>query len=103
MARLGNEETVQGPAARPTSGDPVCSVAATQPAHSELGVGFLDDRLAQHWDGGEPLRPERTVSGMIGAFRPQDIPDDAWGRVQDLVKTAVLTAGPPHPLLPITR
>jgi hypothetical protein len=58
---------------------------------------FLEDRRAEHWAGGEPLRPDASVSGTINRFSPRDIPDDAWRRVEPVVRDAVSKAAPGDP------
>lgn len=57
------------------------------------------DRLSTAWDGGEPMRPERTVSGTIDRFRPQDVPDEIWRRIGALVRSSVATAAPDKPFV----
>jgi hypothetical protein len=60
---------------------------------------FLEDRNSAHWDGGQPLREDLSVSGTINRFRPQDVPDHLWCRVQDLVRDAVTKAEPERPFV----
>jgi hypothetical protein len=58
---------------------------------------FLDDRRAERWAGGEPLRPDASVSGTVNRFSPRDVPADVWRRVEPTVKEAVTKAAPPDP------
>jgi hypothetical protein len=60
---------------------------------------FLGDRFSEGWDGGEPRRLDRTVSGVIGSFRPRAVPPEAWARVEEFVRQAVTTAEPEAPLI----
>lgn len=60
---------------------------------------FLDDRLAEDWDGGQPIRSELSVSGTINRFRPQDVPDELWAEVRDIVREAVRKEKPKTPFL----
>jgi integrase len=55
--------------------------------------------MADDWDGSQPLRPDVSVSGTINRFRPQDVPDDIWHRLEDLVRTSVTRAGPERPFV----
>jgi integrase len=58
----------------------------------ELVDSFTSDRLAEHWVGGQPLRPDATVSGTINRFSPQDVPEELWQRVAPVVRDAVTKA-----------
>jgi hypothetical protein len=55
---------------------------------------FTADRLAEEWDGGQPVRPGDSVSGTINRFSPKDVPDEVWARIEPWVKSAVTAASP---------
>ena len=61
--------------------------------------GFHHDRLAERWDGGEPMRLDRTVIATINRFTPQKVPEEVWQRVEGFVRTAVTMAGPETPFI----
>src|ERR1019366_7309461 len=63
------------------------------------GGSFDVDRLADIWDGGQPLRPGVTVSGTIGRFSPMDVSGEVWRRIEPVVKHAVTTSDPETPFL----
>jgi hypothetical protein len=69
------------------------------PLIGTISEGFYDDRLAERWDGGEPMRLERTVSGTISCFTPQKVSDEVWQRVEGFVRTAVTMDGPETPFI----
>jgi hypothetical protein len=57
------------------------------------------DRVTLAWQGGEPPRSCRSVSGTIGAFSTKSLPPDAWERIQAFVRTAVTMADPETPFI----
>lgn len=62
-----------------------------------LVESFLEDRRAERWAGGEPLRSDASVSGTINRFSPRDVSEDVWRRVEPVVKEAVTKATPGDP------
>lgn len=62
-----------------------------------LPDSFLEDRRAERWAGGEPLRADASVSGTISRFSPRDVPEDVWRRVEPVVKATIWTATPADP------
>ncbi len=60
----------------------------------EVEDSFIRDRESFCWDGGAPVRPEDTVSGTVDRFRPRDVPDALWDRINAMVKDAVIVTGP---------
>jgi hypothetical protein len=69
----------------------------TEDASIPLLASFLADRRAERWAGGEPLRPDASVSGTVNRFSPRDVPADVWRRVEPTVKEAVTKAAPGDP------
>jgi len=71
-------------------------VQAERSANSGVATNrsFCADRANFDWDGGEPPRPERTVSGTIEAFNPKSLPPEVWERVQAFVRRALTLAEP---------
>jgi hypothetical protein len=70
-----------------------------EPIIGSTSEGFYDDRLAERWDGGEPMRPDRTVSATISRFTPQKVSDEVWRRIEGFVRTAVTMAAPGTPFI----
>ena len=58
---------------------------------------FLADRRAARWAGGQPLRPDASVSGTINRFSPHDVAEEVWKRIEPVVKAAVSLAAPGDP------
>lgn len=54
-----------------------------------LVESFLQDRRAEHWAGGEPLRADASVSGTIGRFSPREVPEDVWHRATESVNPSM--------------
>ena len=58
---------------------------------------FLEDRRAEHWYAGEPVRPEESVRAAIARFTPNSVSDDMWSRIGGFVtgvEGAIRIAGP---------
>jgi hypothetical protein len=74
-------------------------VALGAPEDSDLGSveRFLENRRAERWAGGEPLRPGASVTRTIARFSPRDVAPEVWRRVEPLVKEAVTKAAPGDP------
>lgn len=68
-----------------------------------LPATFFDDRRRLDWDRGQPLRSGRTVSGIIGAFHPKDLPEDLWERIQAFVREMVTVSVPARPFMADNR
>jgi hypothetical protein len=56
--------------------------------------GFLEDRLAQLWYAGQPLRADERVSAVINRFSPRSVLPARWARIEALVRDAVRRAAP---------
>jgi hypothetical protein len=80
---------------RPGRGDHECPAPGIAPRlGAPASAQFDADRFAQAWDGGEPIRPDDSVSGTIDRFSPKDVPPAIWNRIEPLVKEAVATSTP---------
>jgi hypothetical protein len=56
--------------------------------------GFLEDRQAELWYAGQPVRGEEPVSEVINRFSPRSVPPAQWARVESLVRESVRRATP---------
>jgi integrase len=56
---------------------------------------FLTERDRPDWDDGEPARG--SVTGRIDRFRPENVPPDAWARIEELVRRCVAAAAGASP------
>ena len=82
---------------RPCRGDEAghAHVPAPRPgSQGQASTQFDIDRLAPVWDGGEPIRPDNSVSGTIDRFSPKDVPPAIWNKIEPLVREAVAAASP---------
>ena len=82
---------------RPSRGDHEDPATVVAPRPSDRGRAsnqFDSDRLAWAWDGGEPIRPDDSVSGTIDRFSPKDVPPAIWNLIEPLVKEAVAASSP---------
>ena len=64
------------------------------PAASGSLASFLEDRRAELWYAGQPLRADEPVSGVIDRFSPRSVPPARWARIEELVRDAVRRAVP---------
>lgn len=55
---------------------------------------FLEDRRAEHWYAGQPVRAGEPVSQVINRFSPRSLPHGQWARIERLVRDSVRQASP---------
>jgi hypothetical protein len=55
---------------------------------------FLQDRQAEHWYAGQPVRAGEPVSQVINRFSPRSLPPGQWARIEALVRESVRQASP---------
>ena len=66
------------------------------PTHLCLGpaASFLEDRTAEHWYAGQPVRAREPVSAAIAKFTPKSLPDEVWSHIGGFVTDSVERATP---------
>jgi hypothetical protein len=55
---------------------------------------FLEDRTAEDWYAGQPVRAGEPVSAAIAKFTPKSLPDEVWSRIGSFVTDSVEQATP---------
>jgi hypothetical protein len=55
---------------------------------------FFEDRTANHWYAGQPVRAREPVSAAIAKFNPKNLPVEVWSRIAGFVTDSVERATP---------
>ena len=55
---------------------------------------FERERRALRWSGGEPVRPDESVSDAIARFTPDSVPDSLWARTGPTLRQWAEAAAP---------
>jgi hypothetical protein len=61
----------------------------TAASNGGVSSSFERDRLAEHWDAGQPVRPEDSVSAIVARFSPRAVPEKTWARIGPVVRASV--------------
>ena len=94
MQRRRRQTVDSLPPRRPYHGSPETSLERVV---SGMPDGFMSDRNALRWAGGEPVRPGDSVSDTIARFSPDKVDEATWARIGPTVRDWATRSAPETP------